>query len=85
MFSIILNSILMFFLILNRIFIYLLFKWWKKEDLKNHCWNLVKSNSCVSYYLSDEKVRIWKIVLEILLKSNSFVFYTNRILMYNIV
>ena len=63
---------------------FLLFKWWKSEDLKNCSWNFVKieffcflykSNSYVLYCLSDEKVRIWKIILEILLKSNSYVFY----------
>ena len=63
-----------------------LFKWWKSDDFKNHYWNFVQGDFlcfllfrieflCIIFCLSYEKVRISKIILEILCKGISYVFF----------
>ena len=57
-----------------------LFKWWKSDAFKNHYWNFVQRDFLCFLlfwieFLCIEKVRISKIFLEILLKSNSYFFY----------
>ena len=77
------GDFLCFLLILNRILMYYCSSG-ENEDFKNHFLNLkpnsyffyyFKSNSYVLYCLSDEKVMISKIILEILCKWVSYVFF----------